>query len=247
MHIYHTVPASPNVTLREVNSTNVSISWIQDSQDTYDNFTVSYTYDGPCNIGGISTINHTTESNIMKYTITSLEEFSNYTLVVYAVNSAGRSLRTISNTVKFKTETTGIPDNTVIIVITIIILAYLIILAPSGQPRSLRVGSSNLTSIHILWDRISCTERNGEIIGYNITYYPTMYGGVYKKYDYVEGTSEANRQYIAIQLTPITQYEFIVRAVSSHNRSSFSLAATDTFHTNGSGTMVIINNFDNVN
>lgn len=92
----------------EISPTTVLISWMQDSQDTYDNFTVSYTYSGPCNVSKITTHNHTTESNIiMEHTITGLEEFSNYILVVYAVNSAGRSLRTTSNTVKFKTEATG--------------------------------------------------------------------------------------------------------------------------------------------
>ena len=78
---------------------------MQDSQDVYNNFTVSYTYDGPCS-NEISTIDLTTVNNFM--TVTGLEEFSNYTLIVYAVNSAGRSLPTASNTIKFKTQAAGI-------------------------------------------------------------------------------------------------------------------------------------------
>ena len=96
----------------ETGPTNVSISWMQDSQDTYDNFTVSYTYDGPCIISGTNTTDLTIQNNaeadvFYQHTITDLQEFSNYTLTVYAVNSAGRSLPTSSNTVKFRTKPEG--------------------------------------------------------------------------------------------------------------------------------------------
>ena len=93
----------------EINSTTVSISWIQDSQDTYDRFTLHYSYDGPCNVNVTNTINVTARSNMAEYqhNITGLEEFSNYTLIVYAVNSAGRSLSTASNTIKFRTKPEG--------------------------------------------------------------------------------------------------------------------------------------------
>ena len=78
---------------------------MQESQDIYDNFTVSYTYDGPCS-NEISTTDLITENNFM--TVTGLEEFSNYTLIVYAVNSAGRSLPNASNTIKSTTQAAGI-------------------------------------------------------------------------------------------------------------------------------------------
>ena len=95
--------------MKEINSTTVSISWTQDRQDTYDRFTIFYSYDGPCNIHMTDTINLTAQSNVVEYqqTITGLEEFSNYTLIVYAVNSAGRSPPTASNTVKFRTKPEG--------------------------------------------------------------------------------------------------------------------------------------------
>ena len=91
--------------------------------------------------------------------------------------------------------------------------------------------SSTSTSIHIVWDRINCNERNGEITGYDVTYYPTMYSG-YRISDYVAGTSETNRQYTATQLTPLTNYTFVVTAVSSYNEHSFSLNASTTYETN---------------
>ena len=100
-----------------------------------------------------------------------------------------------------------------------------------GQPQSLHVESSNFTSIHILWGRVNCTERNGEISGYNISYFPSSYRS-YKKLDNISGTSAMERQYVATRLTPLTHYTFMVTAVSSYNGSSFSLPASVRFQTN---------------
>ena len=105
--------------------------------------------------------------------------------------------------------------------------------APTGRPQSLHVESSrsNSTSIHFLWDRVNCTGRNGEIIGYNISYYPSTYSS-YKKFDNISGISTMERQYVATQLTPLTNYTFMVTAVSSYNDRSFSLPASVTYQTN---------------
>ena len=102
---------------------------------------------------------------------------------------------------------------------------------PHGQPQSLRVESSNFTSIHILWGPVNCTERNGEIVGYNISYYPSGHSS-YKKSDNILGTLVMDRQYVAPRLTPFTNYTFMVTAVSSFNGSSFSLPANVTHQTN---------------
>ena len=110
-------------------------------------------------------------------------------------------------------------------------LMYLYHIVPYGQPQLLRVESSNFTSIHIRWDRVNCTEHNGEIIGYNISYYPSSHSN-YKKSDNILGTSAMERQYVATQLTPLTNYTFMVTAVSSYNGSSFSLPASVTYQTN---------------
>jgi hypothetical protein len=90
---------------------------------------------------------------------------------------------------------------------------------------------SNSTSIHILWDPMNCTERNGEIIGYNISYYPSRYNS-YKKSDNITETSEMERRYTATQLTPLTNYTFMVTAVSSYNSRSFSLTTNIMYQTN---------------
>ena len=110
-------------------------------------------------------------------------------------------------------------------------LYYNNIIVPYGQPQSLRVESSDFTSIHILWGRVNCTERNSEIIGYNISYFPSGHSS-YKKSDNISGTSMMERQYVATRLTPFTNYKFMVTAVSSYSGRSFSLPASVMFQTN---------------
>ena len=55
-----------------------------------DNYEVSFSYQGPCN--GFNHTNTTTVNGTTRqYTLTGLQEFSNYTVTVVAVNGAGRS------------------------------------------------------------------------------------------------------------------------------------------------------------
>jgi hypothetical protein len=102
---YNAVPTPPNATLGNVTSTRADISWVQDDRDTYSDFEISYTHNGPCFVNRTNTsrLPNTTFS----YTIHNLEEFNDYTLVIYAMNRAGRSLGTASNTKNFKTHLGG--------------------------------------------------------------------------------------------------------------------------------------------
>ena len=55
-----------------------------------DSYEVSFSYQGPCsgfNHTNTTTVNGTTR----QYTLTGVQEFSNYTVTVVAVNGAGRS------------------------------------------------------------------------------------------------------------------------------------------------------------
>ena len=103
--------------------------------------------------------------------------------------------------------------------------------APVGKPQSLRRVSTNSTSVHIMWDRINCTERNGEIIGYKVTYFPRD-NSADKKFAYVAGTEELSRQYVAHQLTPHSTYTFVVVAVSNFEELSYSLNVSIDVETN---------------
>ena len=55
-----------------------------------DSYEVSFSYRGPCS--GFNHTNTTTvDGTIRQYTLRGLQEFSNYTVTVVAVNGAGRS------------------------------------------------------------------------------------------------------------------------------------------------------------
>ena len=63
-----------------------------------DSYEVSFSYQGPC-----SGFNHTNSTTVhgttRQYTLTGLQEFSNYTVTVVAVNGAGRSEESSENVV----------------------------------------------------------------------------------------------------------------------------------------------------
>ena len=55
-----------------------------------DSYEVSFSYQGPCS--GFNHTNTTTvDGTTRQYTLTGLQEFSNYTVTLVAVNGAGRS------------------------------------------------------------------------------------------------------------------------------------------------------------
>ena len=99
-----------------------------------------------------------------------------------------------------------------------VVLAYvqnnknnnIIIIVPNGEPQNLRFGSSNSTSITILWDEVLCTERNTEITGYFVNYYPLIYSDILKNATVLE------RAFAANGLIPDTTYVFNVSAISDH-------------------------------
>ena len=63
-----------------------------------ESYEVSFSYQGPC-----SGFNHTNTTTVAgttrQYTLTGLQEFSNYTVTVVSVNGAGRSERSSVNVV----------------------------------------------------------------------------------------------------------------------------------------------------
>ena len=51
-------------------------------------------------------------------------------------------------------------------------LDIIIIIAPSGAPQGLNITHFDFTNITIQWDPVECSQRNGEIDGYRLIYYP---------------------------------------------------------------------------
>ena len=70
--------------------TSINLNWTQPEGEVVDSYEVSFSYQGPCN-GFTHTNTTTVDGTTRQYTLTTLQEFSNYTVTVVAVNVAGRS------------------------------------------------------------------------------------------------------------------------------------------------------------
>jgi len=67
--------------------TSINLTWTQPEGEVVDSYEVSFSYLGPCS--GFNHTNTTTVAgNTRQYTLTGLQEFSNYTVTVVAVNTA---------------------------------------------------------------------------------------------------------------------------------------------------------------
>ena len=84
-------PSAPNITMAVSQSpTSISLTWTQPEGEVVDSYEVSFSFQGPC-----SGFNHTNTITVAgttrEYTLTGVQEFSNYTVTVVGVNGAGRS------------------------------------------------------------------------------------------------------------------------------------------------------------
>ena len=74
-------------------STSTTITWTQPDGDVVDSYEVTYSYQGPCAFDvpvpsiALTVLDNTTR----EYTVTGLEEFSDYTITITAVKGTGRS------------------------------------------------------------------------------------------------------------------------------------------------------------
>ena len=84
-------PSAPNITIAVSQSpTSITLAWTQPEWEVLESYEVSFSYQGPCS--GFNHTNTTTvDGTTRQYTLTGLQEFSNYTVTVVAVNGAGRS------------------------------------------------------------------------------------------------------------------------------------------------------------
>ena len=67
--------------------TSITLTWSQPEGEVVDSYELSFSYQGPCS--GINHTNTTTvDGTTRQYTLTGLQEFSNYTVTITAVNTA---------------------------------------------------------------------------------------------------------------------------------------------------------------
>ena len=103
---------------------------------------------------------------------------------------------------------------------------------PGASPRNIR-STITAISITLMWDRLSCVDRNGEITGYRILYGTTT---PLDQTEMITGTSSSDRTFTASGLVPLTTYMFRIAAVNSDgvgpysDMESITTATQSTYH-----------------
>ena len=178
-------------------STTIALSWTQ-SGSSVDSYTVSYTYTiRRCGSGPVSESEEISAGNARSFTLTGLEEDSDYTITLTAISAAGRLP---SNQISTTTATAG---SYLYACIPVSLVYYT---DPSGSPESVSFGTVTLTSITVQWTEVPCSDRNGEITGYTVEYSSTTPPTT----NTMSGSS--SRELVVGGLLPRTSYTFTVMA-----------------------------------
>ena len=213
-------PSSPTM-LTTYPKLFITLTWNQPPGDVVDSYNISYSFIiGGCGVGG-GNIMSTVNGSSREYTLTGLEENSDFTIFITAMNGAGSSPP--ANT----TARTPIAGK-IIMATSIIIHTDYNITAPSSPPKSLNVSSTSPTSISITWGDVPCRERNVDMItGYSVTYFCIDHSHPCGNQT-VQVLGEDNKTFTASQLIPRTNYTFEVMAFHDNQSTSLQSPANVT-------------------
>ena len=87
------------------------------------------------------------------------------------------------------------------------------IIAPSGAPQGLNITHFDFTNVTIEWNPVECSQRNGEIDGYRLIYYPTMNSGDSESI-LIDGSN--TNTYMVVGLQPRVDYTLTLGAVGGN-------------------------------
>ena len=152
------------------------------------------------------------------YITTELEEFSNYTITVIAMNAI--EMATSNNVTGFTKESGTIKSLLEFCKIgrhvSDLLLTFLS--APSIAPTSVNVSEVTSSSITVQWGAVDCIHRNGDITGYRVQY--GVQGNRSTQTKNVSG--RVATQTIISGLTPSTNYSIEVAAVNNVGTGVYS-------------------------
>ena len=145
-------------------TTSVRISLTMADDLTATDYTISYsnTY---CPTDTYDDITDISPSETM-YTLTGLEEGTNYSITVtVALSGGGTGEDSLTATTMTAGKSTEYP-----ISFSLLYSDPLTHTAPSAPPSSVRVYALNSTAISVQWGPVDCVHRNGDITGYTVQY-----------------------------------------------------------------------------
>ena len=155
---------------------------------------------------------------LTSYIITGLEETSNYTITVIAMNAI--EMATSNNVTGFTKESGTIKSllefGKIGTLVSDLLLTFLS--APSIAPTSVNVSEVTFSSITVQWGAVDCIHRNGDITGYRVQY--GVQGNRSTQTKNVSGGVAT--QTIISGLTPSTNYSIEVAAVNNVGTGVYS-------------------------
>ena len=215
LHIFapHTVlaPDPPVVTLTDAMATGVTVGWnsqgIVDSYEVLYNRTTGSAQQGACP-NFVDMGSATANGGDTSLTLQNIEEFSNYTITVIAMNR----IASVGTAVEFLSPSAGM-----IIVSNSQGSVLLSVSFPTASsPPSVALVTSTNTTIAVSWTALSCIDQNSQ---FTIVTYTVRYGresDSERTQVLVPGTSTA---FTVCNLEPGTRYSIEVAAVNSNGET----------------------------
>ena len=201
-----------NLVAHSPTATTISLTWDVTGDIFIERFEVSHSYTvNTCTATAGSGMVTISDGTRRSHTLSGLNEDSQYTITVTAINHQGRT----SNTARRITTSTSSELYTALSSGTCMCITS----GPGIAPGNVMFTTSTSTSITVMWDRLSCVDRNGEITGYRIQYGTTT---PLDQTEMITGTSATDRTITASGLVPLTTYMFRIAAVNSDGVGPYS-------------------------
>ena len=194
-------------------ATTISLSWTS-AGSVLDNYEVMWERDTSRECPGVDEDSATITGGSTSYTISRLEENSNYTITVIAISTAGSAI-SIPVTAMTGQAGKGLYSN-----MLGMISGYINFFpsAPSAPPTAVRTTGKTSSSITVQWGPVDCIQRIGDITGYSV-----RYGVQRSERSQTMSISGGNTTETTISgLTPSTTYSIEVAAVNSAGIGAYS-------------------------
>ena len=195
-------------------NTSISLSWT--SAGSVVDYEVLWQRDTSGECSDEDEGNTTITDGSTSYDVMGLEEDSNYTVSVMAINSIGNAnsdtvtgMTVEAGTKKYTKQGTLCNNH---------ISSYT---APTAAPTSVTTSSGTFSSITVRWDPVNCTERNGDITGYSVRYGVQGSAVGDRTVEMVSGDSSGG-MYVISGLSAATMYAVEVAAVNSVETGVYS-------------------------
>ena len=208
---------APILSVKSTTATTISLSWTS-AGSVVNSYEVMWQRDTSGDCPDADDGSTTLTDGSTSYTITELEEFSNYTITVIAMNA--NEMATSNNVTGFTHESGTIKSLLEFCKIGRLVsdLLYTFLSAPSITPTSVNVSEVTFSSITVQWGTVDCIHRNGDITGYTVRYRVQLNGSTQT----VNVSGGGSTQTIIFGLIPSTNYSIEVAAVNSVGTGVYS-------------------------